>query len=160
MKKSDYRIFGLLVSLFITGCSQQAIKSNDDRIYFSHSSPKVTTPVPPVQDAKIELPIIYFANDSYEVTPTERAKLKQFVETLGEKRPSIILHGHTDWNRSDEYNDQLGQHRSEAVLLSLVNIGYPAEKLATASLGESQPIADNHTAQGRQLNRRVTLSLF
>ena len=40
-------------------------------------------------------------------------KLKEFVETLGEQRPSIILNGHTDWNRSDLYNDQLGLNRSE-----------------------------------------------
>lgn len=160
MKKNGYLILSSLVSVFLSGCSQIPIKADDETIYFSHSSSHVDSPAVIKQEVKIEIPIIYFANDSYEVTPTERSKLKQFVETLGEKRPSIILNGHTDWNRSEQYNDQLGLSRSESVLLSLVEIGYPAEKLATASLGESQPVADNQTLQGRQLNRRVTLSLF
>ena len=160
MKRNDYLILGSLVSLLLSGCSQQPIEAGNETIYFSHSSPRIVSAVEPQPLVKLELPIIYFANDSHEVTPTERAKLTQLVETLGENRPSIILHGHTDWNRSEQYNDQLGLNRSESVLLTLVDIGYPAEKLATASMGESQPVADNQTTQGRQLNRRVTLSLF
>lgn len=160
MKKYDGLMLGSLVSLLLSGCSQQPIQNENETIYFSHSLPNIATPLKPQAVVNIVLPIIYFANDSYEVTPTERVKLKEFVETLGEQRPSIILNGHTDWNRSDQYNDQLGLNRSESVLLTLVDIGYPAEKLATASMGESQPVADNQTEQGRQLNRRVTLSLF
>lgn len=159
MQKKGYLIFGSLLSVILSGCSQQPILAVDETIYFSHSQPNRTSPEPQV-DASIELPIIYFANNSYEVTPTERAKLKAFFAKLGEQRPSIILNGHTDWNQSDQYNDELAQRRSESVRLSLIDIGYPAAKLATASMGESQPVADNQTKQGRQLNRRVTLSLF
>lgn len=160
MNKYDGLLLGSLLSLLLSGCSQKPIQDENGTIYFSHSLPNIATPLKPQRVVNIELPIIYFANDSYEVTPTERVKLKEFVETLGEQRPSIILNGHTDWNRSDQYNDQLGLNRSESVLLTLVDIGYPAEKLATASMGESQPVANNQTEQGRQLNRRVTLSLF
>lgn len=160
MQRSRHLVLGSLACLFISGCSQPSLKKANETIYFSHSSLNPSNPIVSKQTANIELPIIYFANDSYEVTPTEQAKLKAFVSSLGENRPSIILNGHTDWNRSEQYNDRLGQSRSESVLLTLVDIGYPAEKLATASLGESQPVADNQTEQGRQLNRRVTLSLF
>jgi len=160
MHQYRYLVLGSLVSLIISGCSQTPVKKKNDTIYFSHSSHEVYKPGELQQTAKIELPIIYFANDSYEVTPTEQAKLKAFVSSLGENRPSIILNGHTDWNRSEQYNERLGQNRSESVLLTLVDIGYPADQLATASLGESHPVADNQTEQGRQLNRRVTLSLF
>jgi OOP family OmpA-OmpF porin len=160
MKRNTNLVIGSLLSTVIAGCSHKPNTVSNETIYFSHSAINIASTVEAKQVAKIELPIIYFANDSAEVTPTERTKLKHFLDSLGEKRPSIILNGHTDWNRSEQYNDQLGLKRSESVLIALVDVGYPAEKLATASLGESHPVADNQTARGRQLNRRVTLSLF
>jgi len=151
----------LLGLVMLGGCSAlpNASVHTPSKIYFSHSDPMIKQ-IPDNDVQKITLPIIYFANNSYEVTPTEREKLKQFVMRFKANHPPIFIYGHTDWNQNEQYNDFLSQRRSDSVLSVLVDLGYPTKKMTPLSLGESQPVANNQTEQGRQLNRRVTLSLF
>ncbi|HKX29981.1 MAG TPA: OmpA family protein, partial [Blastocatellia bacterium] len=68
------------------------------------------------------------------------------------------IEGHTDAVGSDEYNLKLSQARAETVRNFLAQAGVPADRIvATRGLGKSQPVADNSTAAGRQVNRRVEL---
>ncbi len=68
----------------------------------------------------------------------------------------LVLEGHTDSVGSDAYNQSLSQRRVAAVKAKLAkDYGIAANRIATVGYGESRPIADNATAEGRTKNRRV-----
>lgn len=68
---------------------------------------------------------------------------------------SLQIEGHTDNVGSDEYNQKLSQRRAETVKEFLVSQGVAEANVSTVGLGESQPVASNNSAAGRQQNRRV-----
>ena len=69
----------------------------------------------------------------------------------------VDIQGHTDGIGTDDYNYNLGLRRAAAVKQVLVDYGVDSYRLATSSMGKRQPIADNRSAQGRYLNRRVEI---
>ncbi len=69
----------------------------------------------------------------------------------------VIATGHTDSVGTDAYNQKLSERRAAAVKDYLVSKGIPASKITTIGKGESQPVATNKTAEGRQKNRRVDI---
>ena len=69
----------------------------------------------------------------------------------------VIATGHTDSVGSDAYNQKLSERRAAAVKDYLVSKGIAASKITTIGKGESQPVATNKTAAGRQKNRRVDI---
>jgi len=69
----------------------------------------------------------------------------------------VIATGHTDSVGTDAYNQKLSERRAQAVKDYLVSKGIPASKITTIGKGESQPVATNKTAEGRQKNRRVDI---
>lgn len=71
----------------------------------------------------------------------------------------VIAVGHTDSVGTDAYNMKLGQRRAEAVKAYMVSRGIEKNRVYTDSKGESQPVADNKTAQGRAKNRRVEIEV-
>jgi len=70
---------------------------------------------------------------------------------------NIEVAGHTDSRGSDKYNMKLSQRRAEAVRNYLISKGIAADRLTAKGYGESQPVADNATDEGRFKNRRVEL---
>jgi len=60
---------------------------------------------------------------------------------------------------TDAYNQKLSERRAAAVKAYLVSKGIPASKVTTIGKGETQPVATNKTAEGRQKNRRVDMVL-
>ena len=69
----------------------------------------------------------------------------------------VEVAGHTDSKGSDAYNMDLSQRRAEAVRDYLISKGIAADRLTAKGYGESQPVADNDTDEGRAKNRRVEL---
>jgi outer membrane protein OmpA-like peptidoglycan-associated protein len=69
----------------------------------------------------------------------------------------IIVEGHTDSNGSDASNLQLSQSRAQTVRDFLVSRGVPSERIRAQGVGESRPVADNTTPEGRANNRRVEI---
>ena len=67
----------------------------------------------------------------------------------------LSIEGHTDSQGSETLNLDLSSRRAEAVRLYLVNNGINAARMTATGYGETMPIADNNTAEGRALNRRV-----
>ena len=69
---------------------------------------------------------------------------------------TLVLEGHTDSRASESYNQDLSQRRANAVKARIVEeYGIDASRITAVGYGESKPIADNATAEGRARNRRV-----
>ena len=68
----------------------------------------------------------------------------------------LVLEGHTDSRGKEDYNQDLSDRRAKAVKAKLTEVyGIPASRISTVGYGESRPIADNATDEGRARNRRV-----
>jgi len=92
------------------------------------------------------------AGDKKELDDTA-AKMKNL------KVDSISVIGHTDNVGTDAYNQKLSERRADAVKNYLVGKGVSAGTIQTQGKGESQPVADNKTADGRAKNRRVDVEI-
>ena len=72
-----------------------------------------------------------------------------------------MIIGHTDSMGSAAYNDQLSVRRAEAVKNLLMDqFDIDTFQVTVKGMGESQPLADNQTQEGRRLNRRVDISII
>ena len=84
--------------------------------------------------------------------------LQQVLQLLKSKPAlRIAIAGHTDAQASDTYNAELSKRRAQAVMAWLTARGIVASRLTAQGFGESQPVADNASAAGRALNRRVEI---
>jgi outer membrane protein OmpA-like peptidoglycan-associated protein len=82
--------------------------------------------------------------------------LNTLAEKLKEKENWILnLSGHTDNLGDDDANMILSKNRSEAVKQYLISQGISESRIKVNYFGETKPIADNNTSEGRQKNRRV-----
>jgi len=89
--------------------------------------------------------------DAYPALDRAAASLKEWGDV------KVEVAGHTDDRSTDEYNLELSQRRAEAVRAYLIGKGISADRLTAKGYGESKPIADNDTEDGRFKNRRVEL---
>ena len=83
------------------------------------------------------------------------------VATVMEENPDFLLNiaGHTDNQGSDELNQKLSEERAAAVKAYLASKGVAEERMTSEGFGESKPVADNKTAAGRKVNRRVEFTV-
>ena len=102
---------------------------------------------------------IHFLTGSAQLYEASMAGLDRLVEAL-KRHPNLRLEvgGHTDAVGSDEDNLALSERRAKAVYDYLVEHGINADRLAYRGYGETRPIADNGTPEGRAKNRRTTLT--
>ena len=103
---------------------------------------------------------VLFKSGSFELLPGARERLAK-VSGIVLAYPTLHLQveGHTDSVGTDEYNQNLSEHRAQAVRDYLVQQGISANTIGSRGLGKTQPIATNDTPEGRQENRRVELVL-
>jgi OmpA-OmpF porin, OOP family len=101
-----------------------------------------------------------FEFDSAKLLPASEVILDEVVTVL-KNNPTvkIEIEGHTDGKGSDEYNMKLSQNRADSVHKYLITKGIEAARLSTKGYGESKPIADNNTDEGRAQNRRIELTV-
>ncbi len=104
---------------------------------------------------------LQFDVNSYNLTSVTRENLGDFANVVNKYEDTdILIEGHTDSTGSDEHNQTLSENRAESVKRFLINQGVLASRLTSVGYGESQPIADNETASGRQQNRRVEVAIY
>ena len=103
---------------------------------------------------------ITFATDSadlnagfFEVLNSVSLVVNEFEQTV------IEVAGHTDSTGSDAYNQQLSERRAAAVASYLGTRNVRRDRVIELGMGEARPVATNDTADGRQVNRRVELTL-
>jgi OOP family OmpA-OmpF porin len=124
------------------------------------------TPAPapePTPAPVVEKPDYNFKNIQFEfnsgVLKTEAYPILDKAAAEMKKDPSVkfVLNGNSSAEGSDEHNMTLSVERANAVKTYLVNSGVNIDVLTAKGFGETKPIADNKTEEGRALNRRVEI---
>jgi outer membrane protein W/outer membrane protein OmpA-like peptidoglycan-associated protein len=101
---------------------------------------------------------LLFDFDSAELRPESITELERVVTFMGDVPfAKALVEGHTDSVGTEAYNQALSDRRAKAVFDYLTSRGVDPARLSSIGHGELKPIADNATAEGRQLNRRVML---
>jgi OOP family OmpA-OmpF porin len=101
-----------------------------------------------------------FDFDKAEFQQDGKAALDALLLKLqGMNTEVIVAVGYTDAVGADDYNQKLSLRRAEAVKAYLGSKGVESTRIYTEGKGETQPIADNRTAEGRAKNRRVTVEV-
>jgi outer membrane protein OmpA-like peptidoglycan-associated protein len=100
-----------------------------------------------------------FNSTEKDSDPAVDAYLKKLVEKHKQTTATFSVIGHTDNVGEDARNQQLGLGRAKAIGQFLVNNGIDAKRINTGSKGESEPVADNNSEDGRHQNRRVVLTV-
>ncbi len=103
---------------------------------------------------------ITFEPSSVRIRSDALDNIDKMVEVLKNcQHVPLEIAGHTDSQGQEEMNQTLSQLRAQAVLDAIIEAGFVAGKITTIGLGESQPIADNATEEGREKNRRIEFRL-
>jgi outer membrane protein OmpA-like peptidoglycan-associated protein len=106
----------------------------------------------------VSMPDVLFDFNKYTLKPEARERLAKISGiVLAYPDLKLDIEGHTDAIGSDEYNQTLSEKRAEGVRGYLVSSGVVPDHVTALGLGKSNPVADNATASGRKLNRRVDM---
>ncbi len=127
--------------------------------------PEEILPDPEVCKARIvEVQVankIAFEPGSATVASESRDALNQIADILRECGPiRMEIQGHTDSQGREEMNQQLSQGRAQSILNELRARRIPTSSFSAVGYGETQPIADNETEEGREENRRIEFRLI
>lgn len=144
---------------YIAHLSGQGYMSKDDTLHFvrdtfdlylQHIKPGI----------KVKIENLFFATNKTYILPQSEQAMSDLANFLLENRTvTIRITGHTDAVGTDEANQILSEGRANAVRADLIKRGVEAERLEAEGKGEKEPVADNDTEEGRQLNRRVEFTI-
>ncbi|WP_415397054.1 OmpA family protein [Sulfurimonas sp. CS5] len=99
---------------------------------------------------------IQFENNSDVINQKSYGIIQKYANFLNNYNSySTEIIGYTDSKGSESYNQKLSEKRANAVKNILLKKGVPADRVSSAGMGESNPIADNSTKEGRAQNRRI-----
>jgi outer membrane protein OmpA-like peptidoglycan-associated protein len=106
----------------------------------------------------VSMPDVLFDFNKYTLKPEARERLAKISGiVLAYPDLKLDIEGHTDSIGSDDYNQQLSEKRADSVRGYLVSSGVKPDNVKAVGLGKADPVADNTTASGRKLNRRVDM---
>ncbi len=107
-------------------------------------------------DKVIVLQNVFFETGSAALLPTSESELNKLLWTLRKNTEmKIEIRGHTDNEGDEKSNQELSEERAKSVYEYLTGRGIDAGRLSFVGFGESQPVADNSTKEGRKQNRRT-----
>lgn len=107
-------------------------------------------------DTKIITHGINFDYNKATIKPESMGALNMIVQVMKDNpQLKFEIGGHTDSDGEDAYNLNLSQQRAEAVKTRLVGMGIDAARLTAKGYGETKPVSDNKTIEGKANNRRV-----
>jgi outer membrane protein OmpA-like peptidoglycan-associated protein len=106
----------------------------------------------------VSMPDVLFDFNKYTLKPEARERLARISGiVLAYPDLKLQIEGYTDSIGSDEYNQTLSEKRAESVRDYIVSSGVSMNNVAAQGMGKADPVADNSTAAGRKLNRRVEM---
>jgi outer membrane protein OmpA-like peptidoglycan-associated protein len=110
-------------------------------------------------DGRVQTQGIYFDPGKYELKPESTPTLTEIADALRQdSQMNLLVEGHTDNTGESEKNYELSERRAQAVFDYLIlNEKISPQRLQFGGMGDSKPVADNSTPEGRQQNRRVEL---
>lgn len=170
-ERRDYAL--LIVLLFaaalpLVGCGGQMVFSDSNSITIGGTLPPPPEPPPPPPPPKPKRVVV--TADKIEITEkiqfdVDKATIKEESHSLLDEIVSVIkanphirkisIEGHTDSDGTDKYNQKLSDNRAASVKTYLVEHGISDSMLSSKGWGESKPMADNETPEGKEKNRRV-----
>jgi outer membrane protein OmpA-like peptidoglycan-associated protein len=101
---------------------------------------------------------VLFDTGRAELKPGAQRSLDQIAAFLNENpERRVQVEGFTDSLGSNDFNQQLSQHRADAVATAIIQRGVSADRVRALGYGEEFPVASNNSAGSRQLNRRVEI---
>lgn len=101
---------------------------------------------------------IYFPGGQYYITPYQLQELRNFLDSIPDLNLyHITIHSHTDNIGGARYNQWLSQMRSASTIDELSHNGVALEAIEQKDFGQFNPVYDNSTPEGRQMNRRVDI---
>jgi outer membrane protein OmpA-like peptidoglycan-associated protein len=104
--------------------------------------------------------LLFDVNKS-DLRPEAKTNLESLAKILNKYNDTnILVEGDTDNTGTEDYNQKLSERRAQSVASYLMGLGVPNSRISNVGLGESNPIATNDTADGRQQNRRVEVAIF
>ncbi len=157
-------------SFYFSGARNSAIDPNKGKLLdidianrAKEFSSKVEAAISAEADAEriVRLDYVKFVTGSAELTADSKYELDNVIEVLKEK-PALTIEvaGHTDNTGDAQANLALSNARALAVRDYLVNDGIETSRLNAKGYGQTVPVADNETAEGRQENRRTELKII
>lgn len=164
--KSWLFVAGLLATAVATGCAPRVF-GDDSGIAILGTAPPVEAPAPPPEPQKrVEVredrivinEKIQFELDSAKIMEASHDLLNEVAKVIKEHPgiKKIHIEGHASAEGSDAHNLKLSKNRANAVMKYLTKQGGIAKDMLSAEgYGETRPIADNETEEGREKNRRV-----
>jgi len=104
---------------------------------------------------------ILFDTDKAELRPVAKDNLSELATILKKySDTNILVEGHTDATGTEEHNLSLSVARAQATANYITGLQVDPTRFTIMGYGESQPIADNSTVEGRQANRRVEIAIM
>lgn len=142
-----------------------AVTYDLDITYREALDPLASIPTPEecieLLNATAETRKITFAPSSSDIDEDAQETIDKVAEILRDcQHTEIEIGGHTDSQGREIMNEQLSQARADAVLNAIMARRVLVSNLSARGYGESQPIADNETEEGRELNRRIEFRLL
>lgn len=111
--------------------------------------------------SKIALRHVYFQTGSSKLSKESNEELEKLVHLM-ESFPTMFIEvsGHTDSTGAEKNNLELSRNRAMAVVEMMKGKGVAANRMISKGSGSSNPVADNKTKRGRQLNRRIEFEIL
>lgn len=157
-----------LQSIFGTRFTVGAL-SDDDSFWFRAAKEKSLAALAGLQPgftgadlvSALNLSIVNFETGSASISAESRDLLAKAAAPIKQLPVGTVIEigGHTDSSGNPAANLTLSQQRADAVRITLIDLGAPADMLRAKGYGDTQPIASNDTAEGRFQNRRISYGL-
>jgi len=146
--------FGLLLTGSLTGCSllpNSAEPEIGSALASSIDSPDRTS---------LTVNGVLFDFEKTALNPGADEIVLRAVDYLQSNPGSqAMVEGHTDHIGSKRFNQKLSEKRAHSIVKALTSNGISSDRITAVGYGESRPLADNSTADGRRANRRVEIIL-
>lgn len=172
MKRINYLPLILIAGISLYSCRQQQLVINPGAVVTKDGTDDGLTNVKREFDdvkqtnegilVSLSSDLLFNTNSSYlsDNAKQELSKLVKVLKSGEHGLADIRVDGHTDATGTAEYNQWLSEKRAASVEAYLIESGIDAHRISTAGLGQSDPVADNKTAEGRQQNRRVEVVIL
>lgn len=172
MKRINYLTLILIAGISLYSCRQQQLVINPGAVITKDGTDDGLKNVEREFDdvkqtdegilVSLSSDLLFNTNSSYlgDMAKQELSKLVKVLKSGEHGQASIRVDGHTDATGTAEYNQWLSEKRAASVEQFLIDAGISASRISTAGLGQSEPVADNKTAEGRRKNRRVEVVIL